>query len=63
MEPAGHGTDWILRRSGSDTDHDVGVEDEGGEKDPEDVIDEESQQQQGRHLQAGQADESDECDT
>lgn len=63
VEPASHGTDRVLCRTGRYPDHDVGVEDEGGKEDPEDIVDQETQQQEGRHLQAGQADEGDECDT
>lgn len=63
VELLGHDTDGIVGRPGGHFDHNVGVENVRGEKDPENVVDEEASQQERRHFEAWQSDESDERHT
>ncbi len=60
MKPSCHRAHGVSGRPRRHPDHHVGAEDVLGEEHPEDVVQQEAGQQQGRHLQAGQPDEGDE---
>lgn len=62
VQPLRHQIHRVVGRLGGHTNHHIGGEDVGGEEDPEDVVDEETGEEEGGYLQTGQTDEGDEGD-
>ena len=56
-------TNWIFSGLCGDFDHDVGAEEHGGKEDPEDVIEQEADEEDGADLERGQSDVGYEGDT
>ena len=63
MQSFAEQSDRVFGRSCGHLDHHIRTEDVGREEDPENVVDEQTGEQKGGHLQTGQTDESDEGHT